>query len=70
MYIHIHTYIYTHISIYLSIYPSTSTSIYSCPRSRGEAVSFESPPLEYCWLYPVFEAVGYGEIQRDTARYS
>ena len=24
----------------------------------------------YFWLYPVFEAVGYGEIQRDTARYS
>jgi len=24
----------------------------------------------YFWSYPVFEAVGYGEIQRDTARYS
>jgi len=33
-----------------------------------------SPPLEECIFghmsYPVFEAVGYGEIQRDTARYS
>jgi len=31
------------------------------------------PPLEcrvFFWLYLVFEAVGYGEIQRDTARYS
>ena len=31
-----------------------------------------SPPLDpgvYFWSYPVFEAVGYGKIQRDTARY-
>ena len=26
-----------------------------------------SPPLKYFWSYPVFEAVRYDEIQRDTA---
>jgi len=34
----------------------------------------EPSPLDECrifgWLYPVFEAVGYSEIQRDIARYS
>jgi len=28
------------------------------------------PPGVYFLLYLVFEAVGYGDIQRDTARYS
>ena len=27
-------------------------------------------PGVYFWRYPVFEAVGYSEIQRDTAGYS
>ena len=31
---------------------------------------YKPSPGVYFWLYPVFEAVGYGEIQRDTARYS
>jgi len=46
-------------------------------RQSGERLPesrfFVSPPLApgvYFWLYPVFEAVRYGEIQRDTSRYS
>jgi len=36
----------------------------------GDATRAEpSAPRVHFWSYPVFEAVGYGEIQRDTARY-
>jgi len=31
-------------------------------REEGRDLSNIGPPLEYFWPYPVFEAVGYGEI--------
>jgi len=46
--------------IYRYTYISVRVYIYALKPSPGV----------YFWSYPVFEAVGYGEIQRDTARYS
>jgi len=36
--------------------------IITADRSAGK-----SPPLEYFWPYPIFEAVRYDEMQRDIA---
>ena len=39
-------------------------------RTHSVLVGGIALPWSIFWLYPVFEAVGYGEMQRDTARYS
>jgi len=34
------------------------------------SIRLDPSPEVYFWPYLLFEAVGYGEIQRDTAGYS
>jgi len=46
-----------------------AATVPSIPQAAWLCMPGKPSPGVYFWPYPVFEAVGYGEIQRDTARY-
>jgi len=60
-----------HIIVLMSMHLISNIIVVAAGGGMSAELRSEPPsPGLYFWLYPVFEAVGYGEIQRDTARYA